>query len=50
MVAPGYTYILQAGVEKGFAIARVDDQIERISSIEYMLQLRRLALSVSERL
>ncbi|KAL5966061.1 hypothetical protein TSMEX_006190 [Taenia solium] len=49
VVAPGYTYILQTGVEKGFAIARVEDQIERISSIEYMLQLRRLALSAKHK-
>ncbi|KAL5108056.1 hypothetical protein TcWFU_008142 [Taenia crassiceps] len=49
VVAPGYTYILQTGLEKGFAIARVEDQIERISSIEYMLQIRRLALSTKHK-
>uniref|UniRef100_A0A915EY54 Uncharacterized protein n=1 Tax=Echinococcus canadensis TaxID=519352 RepID=A0A915EY54_9CEST len=49
VVAPGYTYILQTGVEKGFAVSRVEDQIERISSIEYMLHLRRLALSAKHK-
>ncbi|VDM30481.1 unnamed protein product [Hydatigera taeniaeformis] len=49
VVAPGYTYVLQTGLEKGFAISRVEDQIERTSSIEYMLHLRRLALSAKHK-
>ena len=46
VVAPGYAYILQTKVQHGFAISRVDDQIERVSASEYLLHLRRLALSV----
>ncbi|KAM7541918.1 hypothetical protein Aperf_G00000006635 [Anoplocephala perfoliata] len=48
VVPPGYTYIFQTGVGRGFAITRVDDEIERISSEDYMLKLRRLALLAKE--